>query len=490
MLCAWPAAPDIMGGGVIPPKEATMRALHLSLYLLAVLATAWAAGCLPPRGAVSPDGQTFYFPLPPDAKVSSCDQAHQTNIYALDIKTGRIRALTDGPGEKGWCWASSDGKLVTYMIFPAGLLATTPGQQGHDAVSIPITGMLDGYMPAWPIPGDDDGSDKLRLLALKPVPTEDDKHGGQWVLRLQDKEVPLEIAPSETSGAGEVAVSREWCAVTVVRVTGEAGAGDAAKPAVKALIVYMIRLPADAEPPVVIEAAKWEQVGDTPQVADLALSADGRRLVAAVVGAGEKGSTRFFELAAGKPPKALFDAPLAHAPRWTPDASGIVYLAQDPAGEEWTDVMLRPLAAKGPVLLARLPGAYSRAYTTWFWTENEKLRIYHLSDEGVRLIETSADGKAATGRLLTHDRLRVQQGLADLGRWLDKTPSPEFGAGWPAALADKTKAIQAAADKGVRDTAAAMEPIWKEAAVWEAVPATPPAGELPKRGPAVQPAGP
>ena len=67
------------------------------IVALVVLAMA-GPGCLPNRGAVSPDGRTFYFSLNKDAGFEAKDG---TNIYALDVETGRIKAMTDGPQTKG-----------------------------------------------------------------------------------------------------------------------------------------------------------------------------------------------------------------------------------------------------------------------------------------------------------------------------------------------------------------------------------------------------
>jgi hypothetical protein len=100
---------------------------------------------------------------------------------------------------------------------------------------------------------------------------------------------------------------------------------------------------------------------------------------------------------------------------------------------------------------------------------NGRLRIYHLSDNGVRLVKTAADGTGAKQRVLTHERLKVQRALADLQRALTKVPDLSQEK-WPEPTAVQMKAVTDPLKNAQKPAADAMEAAWKATAVWEEVP--------------------
>ena len=134
----------------------------------------------------------------------------------------------------------------------------------------------------------------------------------------------------------------------------------------------------------------------------------------------------------------------------------------------WFDAGTKP-----PVLLARLPGELGKAYTTWYWLPDGRLRIYHVSEEGVRLVETGADGQGAKARLLTHERLKAGRRLADLQYEIDlRDRLPRVAEEeWPKGYAAQVKAAEAALDAADKPTKAAVEEAWKAVAQWAEVPA-------------------
>jgi hypothetical protein len=453
----------------------------LSAALMTVLAVAMLAGCLPNRATVSPDGQTFYFSLvTPPVRQGSQD----SNIYALDIETGRLMALTDGPGQKGWCSLTPDGGALAYTTYGGGLHVEVVDVKEQGVMV--ATGAFDHLAFPWVIP-----SEPLAALAMK---VESDKDAAyKWVLLRGEAEVTLDIPPYTAAAIGTVGVMKDRFAMAVTRQVAKPG--DASQEEWE-WVVYMVDLPpapkvaekpadgaagkapeAKAAPPVITLAAKWDHMEGWEAGIDLAFSADGKRLLAAVKGSGEEKGTRFFELdPAGKqPPKLLFKTPDGTAgPQWTSDAAGLVYLAPNPTNNNWTDVLIRRLDAKEPTVLAHLPGEAGLGGTAFFWMKDGKLRIYHASDDGVRLIETTIDGKEAKGRMLNHDRLRAQQVLADTARWLRKLPQvPEGEALSPTDLADKIAVVRGSLQAQLKATGSNLEEAWKAAAVWDEAPALP-----------------
>lgn len=171
-----------------------------------------------------------------------------------------------------------------------------------------------------------------------------------------------------------------------------------------------------------------------------------------------------------------------------PDGKSIVYLRTSPRDEKFREVVLWRPDAKEPVLLAHLPGEMGKAYTTWFWMPDGRLRIYHLSDDGVRLVEVAADGSGAKQRVLTHERLKVQRALADLQRALAKVPDLSQEK-WPEPTAAQMKAVTDPLKNTKKPIADALEAAWKAAAIWEEVSEiAPPAPKEPAAPPAAKPA--
>jgi len=72
-----------------------MHFLQRARWGMSLAAILTVAGCLPNRAALSPDGRQLYFATNDDAGFEIKDSSH---LYALDIETGRLRALTDASG--------------------------------------------------------------------------------------------------------------------------------------------------------------------------------------------------------------------------------------------------------------------------------------------------------------------------------------------------------------------------------------------------------
>jgi WD40 repeat protein len=460
---------------------------------LAALA-ALAAGCLPNRGAVSPDGRTFYFTLNKDGGFEAKDA---TNVYALDVEAGRIRALTDGPETKGWCSVSSSGKFLVYGALTGGGSVTAVDLEGNTA--IPVTGITQNYAFPWVVPGE-----PSHVVAM----AQDAKDTRRWVLIPERGTVPLvPLTPlaDYTAGLGTVGLATSRFAVSAFREITE---GDKVKGETSVWVVDLSNPPAaegdekaaapkaDAKSPppaakpwpTFVCAAKWTDIADKEEpIFDLAFSSDGKRLAAAgSFGGKDKDQTRFFDVdPTGKEqPKLLFEVDGGCAPQWTPDG-GLAYLRAIPGETSSREVVLwRPEMKEGRVI-ARLPGKFGRllgaawaekAYTTCFWTKDGRMRIYHVADEGLWLIDAAADGTGAKARRLSHERLAAQKYLADLERALARLPesTPKE---LPEALANAVNAVEKPLQDAAKPTQEALKAAWAAASVWEEVPAVAPAGE-------------
>jgi hypothetical protein len=454
------------------------------LWMGLVLGLALAAGCLPNRAAVSPDGKTFYFSLNEEG---GYETRETSRLYALDVETGRLTTLTEASLPAAWCTLSSDGRRLVYMT---GLKESDSALSmlqlgGDEPAAWPLTGVLGPHMYPWMVPGD-----PPRLLAVKSASDQPAK----WVAYLP-KEVTLALPADAAAGLGTVGLAENRCAVTVYRPGPPAAEGEeqtrvasvwvvdfapAETPAATSTVKAAPEKAAPAKAwPVITQAAQWPEVRDAEPVIDLAFSADGKRLVAALMGCGgEADATSFVELdpTGQRPPKPLFDDFKSYAPELTPDGKALVYIRTVRENEKFREVVLRQPDAKAPVVLARFTGEFTRSYTTWHWMLDGRLRIYHLSEEGVRLVETGADGQEAKARLLARDRLKAGRQLADiqfaLGA-LERLPRLADEP-WAEAYAAKMKAVGTPLDASRQPAAAAVEEAWKAVSAWVDVPALEP----------------
>jgi len=410
-------------------------------------------------------------------------------IFALDVETGRLKALTDGISANYWCSLSPDGKYLAFMG-PAAIGATSI-MDLENGVNGPLTGVLDRY--AFPRLIQVPGEEKVGCLLVMAGGDGMGKRS-HWSALKSGGVVPLPDLEGYEAGEGEVVTLSGGFVVPVHRLTN---APDAAKGEPKkhesALFAvdvseYLKATKPDAPksdtppaPPKAVLLAKWTSEGDQAPVIDLALSSDREdgRFVAAVPGMGPtKDATQFFEIFQPEkgPPKLLFEDSKARRPQWTPDGKAIVYLRVNAVNNDWQDVVLWRPEAKEPVVLARLPGKSSThdedCITTWRWLPDGRLRIYSVeNNDGIRLVETAADGKGAKARRLNRDRLGLQVHLALTDRAMHS--APPLGKVLADPLNDKTKPAVEAAVAAAKSFDEAREKLWQLADDWEEVPAIP-----------------
>ncbi|MBM4019706.1 MAG: hypothetical protein FJ288_15530 [Planctomycetes bacterium] len=461
-------------------------------------------GCLPTRGDVSPDGRTFYFSMMvPSMLVAGEKNKVGSPILALDAETGRLRALTEGVGF--WCCLSPDGKFLTYMG-PIGAVSIMDLEEGEAA---PLTGILDGYgYPRMIQAGD--GEKVFGLLAKTTRglgSPEGEAADSRWAVLSPTGAVPLPDLEGYEAGQGEaVTIPGGALALPVRRVLGAAEA-DKGRPKKyeSAVILLMVAehlkiVKEDAAkdaappPPKGIVMARWTSEGDPAPTIDVAATGkDSKtdRLVAAVSGQGPgKDITQFFELFPPEKgaPKLLFEDAKAGRPQWTPDGQAVVYLRANAANNKWNDVVLWRPEQKEPLVLAHLPGkasGYGEPIIAWRWLADGRLRIFNVSKDGLRQVETAADGAGAKARLLRAERLNLQVGLALADR--AKRAPPPLEKLQLDGLEEKAKPSLEAAAAASKCLDAAHEKMWLLAAEWEDAPSLPDVPPPPK--PSAPPTG-
>jgi hypothetical protein len=432
-------------------------------------------GCLPNRGAVSPDGGTFYFSLNYEAGFPA---SGTSEIYALNWETGRLKALTDDGDIKGWCSASSSGDKLFYGIHGQGW-QTVGAVELEIGWAKPFTGSNQNYGFPWVVPGLG-----RYVLAADPLSS----GGRQWVVLKEHGEVPLGPLGDWRGCVGNVGLAESKFAVPLWR---EAKDGQKSKIEVAVWVVDLANEPpyageeaqgngkaAAAKPakpwPVFTCAAKWTDIPheDKQPVIDSAFSADGKHLVAAFRGEDGK-PTRFFNVdPTGKEqPKQLFTEVGGREPQLVAaDGSAFVYLRLLGVKNPGREVVLWRAGGKQTLVIARLPGDAESTFTICRRMKDDRMRIYHICDEGLWLVDAAADGTGAKARRLTHERLAAQKYLADFERALG---------GVRLSSKEKLSPQQAAAVRSVKkpleDSAKplqeALQSAWAAATVWEETPA-------------------
>jgi hypothetical protein len=456
-----------------------------------------ACGCVPNRLDVSKDGRTLYFAIGEEGPFG---RNSAMAIYAMDVETGAMSALTDAKGMRFWPVLCEPGDRVVCMGAYGGEgFVETIGRGGAPAA--PLTGLLRESGYPWSIPGP--------LGAIAMMQRVESGRAVRWVLcHGRNQSVPLSVPETSNDLKVTVGVAQDRFAIAVQppaapaeekptpATAAEAPPPEAAPPtAGKEILVYVVDLvlgppPQENAPPLLEEVratkvAAWRTEADELGV-DLAFSADGQRLVAATLFWTAKDSaTRFYELdPAGKAePKLLFEEALAYAPAWSPDSKAVLYLR--PKRESNPQELVRRGIEPGsePKGLAAVRGYRDGACTTWRWLSDGRLRIYNLSGAGLRIVEMKADGSDAKAKELPLERLLALKALADFSRaWhgvpniAEEPPADEFTAPF--------EAVIAAVRKANPDVTKAVEEAAKKANRWEEVPPGAPAAAPPAEAPA------
>lgn len=175
--------------------------------------------------------------------------------------------------------------------------------------------------------------------------------------------------------------------------------------------------------------------GATVGMADLAISPDGKTLVCCFLPGEEfnltefddgKPSTLYTVNLDGQTPTPEFAArAYMYYPRFAPMREGvnedyaIVFLSGAGFGDQGgRSVCIADLEGKSCVTLASFPGKVMTAYTDWTWLSGERLRIFHIWDEGLILVDTDRDGADQVKRCLPKDGMLALKRAADLDRGL------------------------------------------------------------------------
>ena len=175
-------------------------------------------------------------------------------------------------------------------------------------------------------------------------------------------------------------------------------------------------------------------------MADLAVSPDGKKLVCCFLPGEDFNLTAFddqapsyvfvVDLEGDEAPVAIQHRAYVYYPQFaplltdtpkTPSDYQVVFLSG--AGlADGRSVYISDLSGNTK-RLATFPGKVMTAYTGWTWLAPDRLRIFHVSDEGLVVVDTSRDGAETTRRELDHESLLALKHAADARAGLDDLKS-------------------------------------------------------------------
>ena len=434
--------------------------------------------------AISSDGSTAYLVLSETARAGG----KGSQVYALDVASARLRALTDGPGRVTWLDLGPWEKRIVFQRLAAesSYVAVLDLRKG---VSVPVHASSRPVVnPRWVM-----GPPGL-LLGREWV-----AKGAPWRWLLQAPGgglMPIQVPESTTTGFGRSGISRRWLALPVlVPVDMDKEAEAPGRTRLLDLLEMKWRSTVRVVDLTALRRSRREAAAGLPSrcVArwpgkhglgecrvDLAFDPAGKRLVAARrEGFYPNGETVFFELdpEGEKEPARLFADARAFRPTWTPDGNGLVYLRGFGHDDDWWELVLWRPDLKQPQVLARFPEEFGHWVSTWRWLDDERLRVVHHCDADIYVFDTGPGEVERVGRYLRGDRVRVLKAAADLERAMAAVPDlskPPSAGGWPEAYAPLVKQIAEAVGKSQEEARGLIERMRQKAAVWEKVPVVTP----------------
>ena len=425
------------------------RATGFATLLVASLAVVVLAGCEKSynRADISSDGKRIAFALNKDGGFAT-DETSEIYIVdvADDLSTVSFRRLTRNRVCDAWADLSGDGQQLLYVRGDTDgamsiWLSSDAGEEEQ------LSGSLSRFYN-FPQFLDDDSIffAHLRLARVKPA----------------SFEVLCQVLTSVDTGDTEIGM-RELREIAAIP-WGEQGQLWSTMPAFHENTMYYmvarqmkvamnIGSPEETTPLLHItlhamdmtsgkqrSLCDWTYSGELDDgrpvgMADLAISPDGKALLCCFL-PGEGFELSKFD---DQKPSTLFAVDLddeqtspehvvnayMYYPRFAPmregeeDEYSVVFLSGAGFGEEGgRAVCITDDFEENVVTLASFPGKVMTAYTDWSWLSEERLRIFHICDLGLILVDTDRDGSNQVKRYLPREGMLALKRAADLDRGL------------------------------------------------------------------------
>jgi len=168
-------------------------------------------------------------------------------------------------------------------------------------------------------------------------------------------------------------------------------------------------------------------------MADLTVSPDGKRLLCCFLPGEEFTLTKFddqkpstvytVDLESDTREPELLARAYMYYPQFAPMREGvdedyaIVFLSGAGFGEKGgRSVCTGDVDGDSVITLASFPGEVMTAYTDWTWLSDKRLRIFHVCDDGLILVDTNRDGSDQVKRYLPKEGMLALKRAADLDR--------------------------------------------------------------------------
>ena len=370
------------------------------------------------RIAQSPDGKTLYLSLNADGGLEVDDSSC---LYALDVQSGRLKALSGHAAPVGWCSVSGNGALLAYQEgHLLGMRVKSMDLATGEVTTLTPEDEIAG-MPEF-VPGDKDYVIALAARSRKDL----DKTS--WVAYRGGKRFELLPTEGEASLFFSAAMAWDKALIKTVKVLDKGAEG---RPPSVEYSLYVVGLSGD-EPGIPVRVGEWKSTAATLGCCAV-ISPDGERITAVLLT--EEG---------GKPALLDIDPKNARPPRTLLKEAGILPLASTPDGKavvglcadlskmaDFAGIGVWSEGDEKPRLLASLPANVNFALPLFTFPEPRRLRVVMTGNDGLRIVETNLDGTQGEGRMVSWRKLAIQRRLADI-EWsmahgdamLDRTRPP------------------------------------------------------------------
>lgn len=424
-----------------------------------VLAAVLMAGCEPPNHVDSPaDGSTMYFAFGPTARF---ELPQGSQLYAFDVERCRLRCLSDDPRMNVWVTGNDDGSRFSwtrclsqsdFQLHVQGAGAREGRQLGAAYNAYGGSSFVPGN--GWLLAYEGRTLETMHWTLFDPA--------GSEIGMPYDKEL-------KAVGTDTPALAKNRVAVAVYGMNK-----DYPKTSQKPYGVWVYVIDLSSGKPVATLAGMWEvhyheipiRFLESPTI-DLSFSPDGSKIVAAWYSLTK---TTFYELDAkgAAKPKELFSDAKALRPAYMSDGKGVAYMRVHPDAAKYNvmQVMLRRPDDAQPKALAELPGLPRTCGTALRRLADGRMRVMHLSNDGLAVVECAVDGSGVTTRSVPTDKMEKQRQLARFEYVFKQNPSVNQ---WQAPY-EVSKLVPTPTPAGAKredDVALALEKAFAETSVWK-----------------------
>jgi len=382
------------------------------------------------RMGISPDGNIIAFSLNEKGGFAVTEESA---VYRLDLTTGEFVRVSGDKPVAAWADINSDGDVAFTWDWAGdgeGLEVSVARADGaiHDLTHNRVADVA----PQWL------DNNRILLESVGPMTTGnqdgDEVEVVLSVLEGREPKVLVRDLYAPEGGRAYVSSLPVRHGGNVAYATADLVQEEQGDDEIEKMVVhfYLVELDGGAVSDVASLSFEKDDYGDPPRYVDLAFSSDGEKLAACFLPENfeedEELSRLYLIDIDSKTAKLVKSDVNMYYPRFAPKLEGepyrLLYLSGTGQNGKGRSLNILDLGTGAVGWIITLPGKIMEAYTDWRWLSElegagedvpkDRLRVYHLSDEGLIVAEVDDDGSDLSVRYLSPAKLRRAQLDADL----------------------------------------------------------------------------